>query len=132
MQDLDRTLQVLQQLHQLGVKISIDDFGVGYSSLTYLRKFPVHGVKIDRSFVQSIPEDKGSMALVRAVIALAHELDLNVTAEGVETEEQLAFLKEHQCDRVQGYIFCRPATAKAVEEKLNKAAIQALLIETND
>lgn len=102
MHDLERTLQLLRQLHKLGVRLSIDDFGMGHSSLNYLRQFPVHSVKIDRSFVQNIPKDKGSMALVRAVIALAHELDLDVTAEGVETEDQLAFLKAHQCDRVQG------------------------------
>lgn len=116
MHDLERTLQLLQQLHQLGVRLSIDDFGIGYSSLTYLRKFPVHSVKIDRSFVQNIPEDKGSMALVRAVIALAHELELDVTAEGVETEEQLTFLKEHQCDKVQGFLFCQPDTAAQLEK----------------
>jgi diguanylate cyclase (GGDEF)-like protein/PAS domain S-box-containing protein len=111
MHDPERTLLVLQQLHELGVQLSIDDFGSGYSSLSYLRKLPVHKVKIDRSFILNIPGDVGSMALVRAIISLAHELNLKVTAEGVETGEQLAFLKEHHCDALQGYLFSHPVTA---------------------
>ncbi|WP_251827729.1 GGDEF domain-containing response regulator [Methylovulum psychrotolerans] len=115
MQDPERTLLILRQLQELGIQLSIDDFGTGYSSLTYLRCFPVHSVKIDRSFVQDIPADEGSMTLVRAIIALAHELNLNVTAEGVETEEQLAFLKAQQCDLLQGYLYSRPITAQQLE-----------------
>jgi diguanylate cyclase (GGDEF)-like protein/PAS domain S-box-containing protein len=120
MQDPERTLHVLQQLHDLGVQLSIDDFGTGYSSLTYLRQFPVHSVKIDRSFVMDIPGDEGSMALVRAIIALAHQLKLKVTAEGVETEEQSGFLKTHQCDALQGYLFSRPVGAEVLETDSNK------------
>ena len=115
MQDPERTLHVLQQLHDLGVQLSIDDFGTGYSSLTYLRRFPVHSVKIDRSFVLDIPGDEGSMTLVRAIIALAHELKMKVIVEGVETEEQLTFLKVHKCDVLQGYLFSRPVTAGTLE-----------------
>ncbi|MFI3185548.1 MAG: EAL domain-containing protein [Methylococcaceae bacterium] len=115
MQDPARTLPVLQQLHELGVMLSIDDFGTGYSSLAYLRQFPVHGVKIDRSFVLDIPGNEGSMTLVRAIIALAHELKLKVTAEGVETEEQSAFLKSHHCDELQGYLFSHPVAADVFE-----------------
>jgi diguanylate cyclase (GGDEF)-like protein/PAS domain S-box-containing protein len=115
MQDLDRTLQILQDLHELGIKLSIDDFGTGYSSLTYLRRFPVDGVKIDRSFILGIPQDKDSMTLVRGIIALAHELRLQVTAEGVETEDQLAFLIAHHCDVIQGYIISQPVTAKQLD-----------------
>ena len=111
MQDPKRTLLVLQQLYDLGVRLSIDDFGMGYSSLTYLRQFPVHSVKIDKSFVKSISNDEGGKELVLAIIALAHQLKLKVTAEGVETEEQFEFLKEHQCDLMQGHLFCRPDTA---------------------
>jgi EAL domain-containing protein (putative c-di-GMP-specific phosphodiesterase class I) len=124
MQDPERTLEILNQLHTLGVQLSIDDFGTGYSSLTYLRKFPVHSVKIDRSFIQNIPKDEGSKTLVRAIIALAHELKLQVTAEGVETEEQLLFLKTLQCDQFQGYLFSRPATAKQLESKFNADALK--------
>ncbi|MDD2658213.1 MAG: EAL domain-containing protein [Methylococcales bacterium] len=115
MQDPERTLLVLQQLHELGIQLSIDDFGTGYSSLTYLRKFPVHKVKIDRSFILNIPGDVESMTLVRAIISLAHELNLKVTAEGVETGEQLAFLKEHHCDALQGYLFSHPVTAAMLD-----------------
>ncbi|MDD5577659.1 MAG: EAL domain-containing protein [Methylobacter sp.] len=128
MEDPERTLNVLHQLHELGVRLSIDDFGTGYSSLTYLRQFPVHSVKIDRSFVQNIPSDKGSMALVRAVIALAHELELEVTAEGVETEAQMAFLQNQQSDRLQGYLFSKPASASQLETDFQPAAMKALLL----
>jgi diguanylate cyclase (GGDEF)-like protein len=120
MQDPERTLHVLQQLHDLGIQLSIDDFGTGYSSLTYLRRFPVHSVKIDRSFVLDIPGDEGSMTLVRAIIGLAHELKLTVTAEGVETEEQLTLLKQLNCDEIQGYIAYRPLSLDKLEELLAK------------
>ncbi len=119
MQDPDKTLQVLHQLCDLGVRLSVDDFGTGYSSLTYLRRFPIHNVKIDRSFVQNIPSDEASMTLVRAIIALGHELKLSVTAEGVETEAQLEFLKTQKCDIVQGYLFSRPVPAEQLEKGLS-------------
>jgi diguanylate cyclase (GGDEF)-like protein len=131
MQDPEWTLQVLERLHQLGVQLSIDDFGTGYSSLTYLRRFPVHNVKIDRSFVQNIPEDEGSMTLVRAIIALAHELKLSVTAEGVETEAQLAFLQNQQCDRLQGYLFSKPATVEQLETDFNSNTFQNAYAQEN-
>ena len=131
MQDPKRTLQVLHQLHELGVRLSIDDFGTGYSSLTYLRQFPVHNVKIDRSFVQNIPADEGSMTLVRAIIALAHELNLNVTAEGVETDEQLAFLQSQQCELLQGFLFSRPLTAKQLEMDF-KDTVKTLFFRNTD
>ena len=127
MQDPERTLQVLTQLQELGVKLSIDDFGTGYSSLTYLRRFPVHAVKIDRSFVQDIPGDEGSMTLVRAIIALAHELKLSVTAEGVETEEQLAFLETQQCDLLQGYLYSRPVAAHQLQTGADNAILKTHL-----
>ena len=127
MHDPMRTLHVLQQLHDLGVQLSIDDFGTGYSSLTYLRRFPLHSVKIDRSFVLNIPEDEGCIPLVRAIIGLAHQLNLKVVAEGVETEEQLAFLKTHQCDALQGYLFSHPVTAGVLETDFSTAALKILL-----
>jgi diguanylate cyclase (GGDEF)-like protein/PAS domain S-box-containing protein len=126
MQDPERTLFVLQQLHDFGVHLSIDDFGTGYSSLTYLRQFPVHTVKIDRSFVRDIPVNENSMTLVRAIIALSHELTLKVTAEGVETEDQLTFLKAQQCDRLQGYLFCRPVSAEQLEAEFLSDNIKTL------
>jgi diguanylate cyclase (GGDEF)-like protein/PAS domain S-box-containing protein len=124
MQDPEKTLHILQQLHEMEVRLSIDDFGTGYSSLTYLRRFPVHNVKIDRSFVQNIPSDSGSMTLVRAIIALAHELKLSVTAEGVETEEQLAFLKTQKCNLLQGYFYSRPVTAKQLENNYDTTSLK--------
>jgi len=127
MEDPERTLLVLQQLNELGVRLSIDDFGTGYSSLTYLRRFPVHNVKIDRSFIKNIPNDKGSMTLVRAIIALAHELELSVTAEGIETKEQLAFLKDQQCELLQGYLFSRPATKEQLQADFKEAELKPLL-----
>lgn len=127
MQEPEKTLDVLYRLHELGVLLSIDDFGTGYSSLTYLRQFPVHSVKIDRSFVMGIPEDQGSMTLVQGIIALAHELKLQVTAEGVENEAQLAFLMRQQCDLLQGYLLSRPITAQQLENHFNRAAVQLLI-----
>ncbi len=127
MQDPVRTLQVLQQLNDLGVRLSIDDFGTGYSSLTYLRQFPVHSVKIDRSFVQDLPGDESCITLVRAIIALAHELKLLVTAEGVESQEQMSFLKTHHCDSLQGYLFSRAVSAEHLEADFNTSAVKTLL-----
>nr|WP_305888642.1 bifunctional diguanylate cyclase/phosphodiesterase [Methylomonas sp. SURF-2] len=121
MQDPENTLQVLHQLQQLGVRLSIDDFGTGYSSLTYLRRFPVQSVKIDRSFVIDLPDDEGSKTLVRAIIALAHELKLFVVAEGVETAAQLSFLKSQQCDSLQGYMFSKPVDAELLKPGLMSA-----------
>ncbi len=108
MRDVDKSLATLIRLKELGVKISIDDFGTGYSSLNYLKRFPVDTLKIDRSFVNDIATDAGDAAIVKAVISLAHILNLNVVAEGVETQEQRRFLMENDCDQVQGYYFGRP------------------------
>ncbi|MDD5460680.1 MAG: EAL domain-containing protein [Methylococcales bacterium] len=119
MQDPEKALLVLKQLHELGVQLSIDDFGTGYSSLTYLQRFPMHSIKIDQSFVFNISHNEGSKALIRAIIALAHELKMKVIAEGVETEEQSAFLKAHQCDSLQGYLFSYPVAAVALETDFN-------------
>jgi diguanylate cyclase (GGDEF)-like protein/PAS domain S-box-containing protein len=111
MQQTDVTLRTLKRLKQLGVSIAIDDFGTGYSSLSYLRRFPVDKVKIDRSFVAEMPEDRDQGAIVSAIIALAHALQIKVVAEGVETEAQRAFLKSCGCDFIQGYLVGRPVDA---------------------
>ena len=105
------TVNMLEELHSLGLGMSIDDFGTGYSSLTYLKKFPLHTLKIDRSFVNGIATDQDDAAIVKATIALAHSLRLNVVAEGVEGPEQHSFLLQHQCNEGQGYFYGRPCPA---------------------
>jgi diguanylate cyclase (GGDEF)-like protein/PAS domain S-box-containing protein len=108
MREVDKSLTTLVKLKELGVKISIDDFGTGHSSLNYLKRFPVDTLKIDQAFVRDITADKDDAAIVVAVISLAHVLNLRVVAEGVETEEQRQFLMENHCDEVQGFYFGRP------------------------
>jgi EAL domain-containing protein (putative c-di-GMP-specific phosphodiesterase class I) len=102
------TALILQTLRERGMRVAIDDFGTGYSSLSYLRKFPVDAVKIDQSFVRQISTDGDDTTIVKAVIGMARGLKLRVIAEGVETPEQLAFLRAYRCDEAQGYYFSRP------------------------
>jgi len=111
MRDSKRATQVLQTLRDMHVEVSIDDFGTGYSSLSYLKQFPVQTLKIDRSFVSEITEHGEPVKLAAAIIAMAHELDLEVVAEGVETAEQRDYLREHGCDQFQGYLYGRPQPA---------------------
>lgn len=108
MGDVDKSMSMLHQLKKLGVQISIDDFGTGYSSLYYLKLFPVDTLKIDRSFISEIVTEGEDAAIVKAIIALAHILHLNVVAEGVETEQQRLLLLDYSCDQGQGYFFSRP------------------------
>jgi EAL domain-containing protein (putative c-di-GMP-specific phosphodiesterase class I) len=103
--------EILGELKQMGLSISVDDFGTGYSSLSYLKRFPLDELKVDRSFVHGIPQDADDVAIVAAIIAMAHRLGLEVVAEGVETEAQLAFLKEQGCELYQGFLFARPVPA---------------------
>jgi diguanylate cyclase (GGDEF)-like protein len=113
-------------LRRMGVGISIDDFGTGFSSLSYLKAFPVDTLKIDRSFVANVTSDTRDAAIVRAIVAMAHNLDIGVVAEGVETAAQFEFLRQHGCDQVQGYYFGRPTNAAAMLERLqNRAPIGA-------
>ncbi|MCL1067503.1 EAL domain-containing protein [Shewanella olleyana] len=114
------SVQVLSQLKALGLTIAIDDFGTGYSSLSYLKRFPIDTLKVDREFVRDIIEDPDDAAITSAIITLAHSLDLNVVAEGVETQEQLDFLKYEGCDQVQGFLLSKPLTADDCLEKLTK------------
>ena len=113
MSDSETVLPMLSALNAMGVRISVDDFGTGYSSLSYLKRFPLHNLKIDRSFVAGLPDHRDSIAITQAVVAMAHSLGMNVTAEGVETEEQAAFLRAIDCDKQQGYLYSRPVGASA-------------------
>ena len=118
MSDPERANHILQRLHALGVHISIDDFGTGYSSLAYLKRFPAQTLKIDRSFVSGLPDDRDDATITQAVIALSHSLGLQVVAEGVETKEQLEFLQRHGCDQAQGYLIGRPMPAAQLAQRL--------------
>ncbi len=107
-QNFEASMKTLEILHEAGILIAIDDFGTGYSSLSYLKNFPVDVLKIDRSFIQDIHKDKGSVEIVRAIIAMGKSLKMEIVAEGVETREQLEILQHEGCDQVQGYYFSRP------------------------
>jgi diguanylate cyclase (GGDEF)-like protein len=106
--DAGQAIRTLQAFRNLGVSLAIDDFGTGYSSMSYLQKLPVSRIKIDKSFVDGLPHDKNSIGLTRAVIALARNFELAITAEGVENADQLAFLESEQCDEIQGFYFAKP------------------------
>ncbi|UTW08702.1 putative bifunctional diguanylate cyclase/phosphodiesterase [Pseudomonas benzenivorans] len=108
MGNINRAVGLLQQIRELGVSLSIDDFGTGYSSLAYLKRLPLDTLKIDRSFIQDVPASHQDMEIIQAVIGMAHTLHLKVVAEGVETPQQLAFLQQHGCDYLQGYLLSRP------------------------
>ena len=108
MDDVDFSIQILRDLKDIGVGLAIDDFGTGYSSLSYLERFPVDTLKIDQSFITRLGADVADSAIVSAVMALGHALGLTVTAEGVETVEQLRVLGDLGCDAAQGYLFARP------------------------
>ena len=114
------THQQLEQLKKLGLTLAMDDFGTGYSSLSYLKKFPIDIIKIDRSFIHEIPDNQDDMEITSAVIAMAHNLKLKVVAEGIETAEQLAFLRRHRCDVGQGYLFDRPIPGQELIERLKR------------
>ena len=111
MEDVDVILPILHEFRDIGANISIDDFGTGYSSLSYLKRLPISKLKIDQSFIRDIMHDNDDSIIVNAVIALAHNLGLRVIAEGVEEQDQLEFLREHDCDVVQGYYYTRPLPA---------------------
>jgi diguanylate cyclase (GGDEF)-like protein len=117
---VEHIISTFQQLRALGVKLAIDDFGTGYSSLSYLKRFPVDYVKIDQAFIRGLNDGTEDAAITRAIIAMAHSLELKVVAEGVENAQQMEFLREHECDEVQGYLISRPVEASAMGDVLRK------------
>jgi EAL domain-containing protein (putative c-di-GMP-specific phosphodiesterase class I) len=120
MDDPEQAVRTLRRLKDLGIRVAIDDFGTGYSSLAYLKRFPIDSVKVDRSFVEDIPEDMDSMAIAQAVIAMAHSLRLKVVAEGVESDAQLSFLRGEGCDEIQGYYFSAARAASEIPGIVHK------------
>jgi diguanylate cyclase (GGDEF)-like protein len=121
MENASESMEMLHELKGMGLNLSVDDFGTGYSSFSYLGQFPLDELKIDRSFLQGVPTERSSIAIVGAIIALARELELKVVAEGVETAEQLQFLRSRRCDEYQGYFCSRPAPAEPFANLLRRA-----------
>jgi diguanylate cyclase (GGDEF)-like protein/PAS domain S-box-containing protein len=125
MRDSNSTAAVLQSLSDLGVRIALDDFGTGYSSLSHLKRFPIDTLKIDQSFVRNLPTDAGDASIVDAVIGMGKGLQIRVVAEGVETREQLAFLRKRGCPEGQGYYFGRPVSAREFTQLLRRSATKS-------
>ncbi len=118
MSNINRAISLLQEIRQLGVSLAIDDFGTGYSSLAYLKRLPINTVKIDRSFIQDLAATEEDRQIIQAILAMAHALRLQVVAEGVETQEQVSFLRDQGCDFMQGFLFCRPLPMAQLESFL--------------
>jgi len=120
MRDLQKAVDKMRELKAMGVSLSVDDFGTGYSSLSALKSFPISRLKIDKSFVSELAENADDQAIAKAVISLGHKLNLKVIAEGVETEQQCAFLRANECDEMQGYLFSKPVTAGEIEDMVEQ------------
>ncbi|MBO3458098.1 EAL domain-containing response regulator [Aetokthonos hydrillicola Thurmond2011] len=118
MKDVNSAIATMNELQSIGVKIAIDDFGTGYTSLIYLKRLPINILKIDRYFIHNVGNDTQKAAITTALIQMAHNLNLQVVAEGVETETELSFLREHNCDAMQGYLFSRPLPTAEFENLL--------------
>lgn len=131
MQNIDISLVTLQEIRDIGISISIDDFGTGYSSLAYLKKLPIHTLKIDKSFIHDVSVDTDDAAIVTATIALAHNMGLQVVAEGVMTASQMHFLMDRHCNTMQGYLFSRPVPGTELPAHL-EACSRRLSIEREE
>ncbi|BDI15062.1 hypothetical protein ANSO36C_08640 [Nostoc cf. commune SO-36] len=118
MQDVNSAIATMIKLQSLGIKIAIDDFGTGYSSLIYLKNLPINTLKIDRYFIHNVANDPQKSAITKALIQMAHNLNLDVIAEGVETEAELAFLRQYNCNSMQGFLFSRPLPSAEFEKFL--------------
>jgi diguanylate cyclase len=127
MSDPEKSISILEQLSSMGVLVSVDDFGTGYSSMSYLRRFPIDKLKIDRVFIDEIVSRPEDASIVRAIISLAHSLRLKVVAEGVETRAQLDFLKAAGCDEYQGYHFSKPLPAADFERLVRESCSKDVL-----
>lgn len=123
--NIEKVVETLNRLDAMGLHISIDDFGTGYSSLSYLKQFPIHTLKIDRSFVRDLVSDKNDRTIVAAIIAMAHSLEMEVIAEGIEMEEQLNFLVTQKCNHYQGYYFSKPVTVSEIDLMLMNSVTQS-------
>jgi diguanylate cyclase (GGDEF)-like protein len=120
MDNVETAIQRLTEIKGMGVEISVDDFGTGYTSISYLKRFPIDVLKVDQSFIKGIPQNTDDVAIVSAVIAMAHNLGMTVVAEGVETEEQMQYLAEHACDMIQGYFISSPLPANKVKFQFSR------------
>jgi EAL domain-containing protein (putative c-di-GMP-specific phosphodiesterase class I) len=118
MRNSEETIEILRKLNQMGITLSIDDFGTGYSNLSYLKRLPIHALKIDQAFVRDITDDQDAAAITQSIIALAHTMNLHVIAEGVETESQCKLLDLWHCDLMQGYLFSKPLPQVAALDML--------------
>lgn len=128
----DDAITPLQELHDRGIKLAFDDFGTGYASLSYLTKFPVSRIKIDRSFITRVADDAENGAIVRSLIAMAHNLKLGIIAEGVETEAQARFLLEERCEEAQGFLYAKPLSAPDFEAYLRERRLAAEVAHPRD
>ena len=135
MQDSGSAAQMMRKLKDIGISLAIDDFGTGYSSLSALKHFPIDYLKIDRSFVSDLTTNASDATIAKAVISMAHSLNLRVIAEGVETKEQLLFLHGHACDEMQGYYFSAPVSVEKmgylIQENLKLQSWQALTVQAH-
>ena len=120
MENPEESIKILNQVRELGVSIAVDDFGTGYSSLAYLKKLPINKLKIDKSFIDDLPDDAEDVSISKTIIALCENLNLDVVAEGVENQEQADFLLENKCDNIQGYLYSKPISAEDMTEFLKK------------
>ncbi len=120
--DTDLALSVLRLLKRLGVTVALDDFGTGYSSLSYLRMFPFDKIKIDKSFISGLEDDLSARSIVDAILAMARSLDMDVIAEGIETEQQLTIMRQMRCPEMQGFLLGKPIPGEAVRQYLNDIA----------
>jgi len=119
MRNVARAIKVLNAIQSRGIRLAIDDFGTGYSSMSLMKQFPIDTIKIDRSFVRDLPKDSEDQAIAQAIISMGKALGMTVVAEGVETAEQHAFLRNQACDEMQGYLFSKPLTPLEMARLLN-------------